>query len=157
MVTAWFRFIRNKNSWKMIRPQNNKCQSRSIHAWYSNLSTYIYVPCIHLSQMYPNVQVNIRPKRMRCPQPRGNIQWEAKICGKHGEVARLSCRNPENPPTLNAKPCVGDTCVLWVNIYYTWMIWRLKFESSEFKRRVFLIDINCFLRPMTHPSNTSGS
>ena len=40
---------------------------------------YLLTSTIHLSQMYPNLQVNIRPKRMRCPEPRGNIQWEAKI------------------------------------------------------------------------------
>ena len=88
-------------------PKKKQMPSRSIYAWNQ---IYLFSFTIHLSQMYPNVQVNIRPKRMRCPRPHGNIQRE--------------CRNPE---TLNSKRStlcgwyasfVSKYIYIYINILY---------------------------------------
>lgn len=70
------------------------------------------------------MRVKLRPKRVCCPRPRGNIQGEAKnVAGVRilgiGEVDRLSCSGElplrpstlnlkTQPKTLNPKPCLGD-------------------------------------------------
>ena len=55
------------------------------------------------------MRVKLRPKRVCCPRPRGNIQGEAKnVAGVRilgiGEVDRLSCSGETPSQTLNPKP-----------------------------------------------------